>query len=62
MKFRFTASAWSNVSYKIDKVIDVPIDLEEWNEMCEEEQREMLHEVGHEEIFNDIDWSLEPDE
>jgi len=59
MKIKLTASAWSCISYKREKIIECDYDREEWDEMSERERDDYLDELRHEFVWNDIDCGAE---
>lgn len=60
MKVKFTASAWSNITYKREEEVDLDIDPIDWQHMTNDEQEEFLNEAALDWLFEDIDFGCEP--
>jgi len=55
MKIRLRASAFSNVSYDREEVVDSAYTEREWEGMSEAEQQVYLNELAEEFVWDDID-------
>lgn len=64
VKIEVWASAWSNISYNLKRVIDTGIYQDEWEDMDLTDRDNELDELAHRTVLDDIDygWNIIEDD